>query len=466
MPSFNGCHFEYEDSSSMLVSSRDYKLVFANVNTSPLLQTEGTISGATIYAKKARKRYLIDDDFSESPLTFDAEIVTEDGSILTASQKRAIEKWLFNRSGYRKLYKDHIDDTNSKNLIIIKHALRSLTGVTTSVNSGGVISLSGTATSDTEISNADDEDNKLKFSRAEDRKKMIHLPAGTYCLSGGISSNIFTYLVGFFDDGTEITRVNDTGSGAVYTFDSDVYVYYSAKIKNGTNTDGVTIRPQVEYGGQKTSYTAYSGEMTQYRNETVSTWDGNYSDGNIYPVDPIYTAKNLYLNCRFINPERIENEGGCVGYKVTVEADSNMLWQEPVTVTADVDRGNNNQNVSRAFSITLDTDMDGFCYPRVSMVTGNNTSLEAWLSNATENVITGVARRAIFVDTPSGCTITMDGEKNYVSGNISLPNPGDNYFNHMKSRNFLRLLPGENSITNVGNVVSTTITYQNRRAFL
>lgn len=104
-----GSHFEYGG-----ISSRRYGLIFANVNTGRNLLVSGTINGVTVNSKRAKKRYLIDDDYSNFPITFDVEFFTTDDHAFGMYERREIEKWLFNKHEYRKLYIDLYDDPHGE----------------------------------------------------------------------------------------------------------------------------------------------------------------------------------------------------------------------------------------------------------------------------------------------------------------------------------------------------------------
>lgn len=99
MADMYGSHFEYGG-----VSSKTHGIIIANVETSRFNQVAGTIAGVTIFNKSGKRNYLIDDDYSGSPLSFEVDIVTDDESVLDKAARRTIEKWLFNRHSYRKLY--------------------------------------------------------------------------------------------------------------------------------------------------------------------------------------------------------------------------------------------------------------------------------------------------------------------------------------------------------------------------
>lgn len=101
-----GCHFTYGS-----VDSVDYSLIIANVDTDRDDRSSGDITGEFIYRKSDKTFRLIGDDLSGSQMAFDVNIITDDEHILPAADRRAIEKWLFNKPTFRKLYIDEADDT-------------------------------------------------------------------------------------------------------------------------------------------------------------------------------------------------------------------------------------------------------------------------------------------------------------------------------------------------------------------
>lgn len=276
MPDIYGSHFTYRGISSR---AQNYSLILSNVDTSRYTALNGSIEGVTVFNKNAKKRYLIDDDYSESPLSFDVNITTECGETLSVADRRTIEKWLFNRPQYSKLYLDAEDDT--------------------------------------------------------------------------------------------------TG-------------------------------------------------------ETSETIDG--------------VVKRLYLNCRFVNPTRLEYNNGIVGYKATLEADGNMWWQDPVTKTFNLNQGS---NASRTVSVVVDTDLPDYIYPTVTIVMGNTGGDLTIINQLDSN-----SRLTKFVGLSRNVTLTLKGELGYVSGQ---------YYEKFDMRNFPRLLDGTNNITVMGNVSTISFEFQNRR---
>ena len=99
MAEIYGAHFDYSGT-----SSRRYGLMIANVETERLNQIAGTIQGITLFNKSSRRRYLIDDDYSDSPITIEVEIITDHQQTIDPYERRTIEKWLFNQTKYQKQY--------------------------------------------------------------------------------------------------------------------------------------------------------------------------------------------------------------------------------------------------------------------------------------------------------------------------------------------------------------------------
>ena len=277
MTDLSGVHFEYAGTSSRL-----YGLITGNVETTRFTQVAGEIGGVTIYNKKNRRQYLIDDEQDDSPISLEIDIVTEDGRCLERNEMRQIEKWLFNRGKYKRFYLDIEDDV---------------------------------------------------------------------------------------------------------------------------------------YG------------------ETTELIDG--------------IQKRLYLNCRFINPERLEYNGGVIGYKVTMDTDSCMWWQEPVTKTFAVNTATTSSTAY--FTVPVDTDLDDYVYPKITITTGSLAG-DVSIRNATDNA----TRLFTFNDLPAGTSVAVDCGINYVGGG---------YYANLSDRNFPRLTDGNNNMVITGCVASVVVEYQNRRNF-
>lgn len=275
MAELSGVHFEYGG-----ISSRLYGLITANADTKRNTQISGEIKGVTVYNKKNQRRYLVGDDYSDFPISFEIDIVKDDERCLEYHERREIEKWLFNRHNYQKFYIDLEDD--------------------------------------------------------------------------------------------------DCG-------------------------------------------------------ETSELVDG--------------IQKRLYLNCRFVDPKRLEYFGGIIGYTATLEADSGMWWQDTIKKTFEFE--NTDASSENEIIINTDTDLDDYIYPTVAVYSGANESTVT-ITNLSDS-----EDRNTSVHMYSGSTVTFDSEINYVSGG---------QYSAMTERNFPRLLDGENRIVVKGSVSKIVFQFQNRRA--
>lgn len=275
MAEIYGAHFEYSGT-----SSRRYGLMIANVETERLNQISGTIQGITLFNKASRRRYLIDDDYSDSPITIEVEIITDHQKTIDPYERRTIEKWLFSQTKYQKFYIDIADDN--------------------------------------------------------------------------------------------------------------------------------------------------TGESFEYKN-------GEY--------------KRLYLNCRFVNPVRLEYNGGIVGYKATLEADSGMWWQDKTTLTFTPNHEATNSN--SMINVVVDTDSKYFTYPKVTITTGS-VGGDVLLSNYSDDS----TRTTRFNSLSANTSVILNGETNYISGQN---------FEKFYKQNFPRLLDGTNHIYITGNVKTIKFEFCNRR---
>lgn len=158
--------------------------------------------------------------------------------------------------------------------------------------------------------------------------------------------------------------------------------------------------------------------------------------------------KQLYLNCRFVNPEKLESGSGTVGYKFTVECDSGMAWQDPVTYTYSFNSSGSSFNT--VIAVGVDTDSVDYVYPKVTISMGS-VGGDIIIMNLDDDP----TRATTFVELTQNTTFTMHGNGiNYVSG--------DNYMK-FSNRNFIRLLDGKNRISILGDIAEIKFEFQNQR---
>lgn len=338
------CHFEYGG-----VSSRTYGLHFVNVETERFINVQGEISGVNIFNKRSKRNYLIDTDYTSSPVSYDIDIVTDDERTLTKLEQREIERWLFNRAKNMKLYIDPADDydcgTYDKYMIVTSRP---------TVGEVGVV-----------------------------------------------------YLV--------------VSSGSTYT----------AKRWNGASYEDL---PNI---------TLSSSTMTESSpNPTITSSFTRLSTNNNFII-----AHKRYLRCRFINPTKLEYNGGVVGYRATLEADTGWWLQDPVKYSYTLSGAQNN------VSISSETDIDEYIYP-VTKLTVSSVIDPAQpitgitIVNETDNS-SRMTEFALIVDgsaLPPGSSITLDGETNNVASSA--------FYKFFISRNFPRILPFRTNTFSVSGPVS------------
>ena len=134
-----------------------------------------------------------------------------------------------------------------KNLFETKNVGRTHSDVTyTLIN--GQIALTGTASGTSYLYTAPSPNNLTK------------IPAGSFILSGGISSNIRLVATTYTVSGDTVTKVadvaTDLGSGATFTLSEDTWVGVNIRVQSGQATN-LTIGIQIEVGSTATSYEPY-----------------------------------------------------------------------------------------------------------------------------------------------------------------------------------------------------------------
>lgn len=158
--------------------------------------------------------------------------------------------------------------------------------------------------------------------------------------------------------------------------------------------------------------------------------------------------KQLYLNCRFINPTKIETAAGVVGYKFTVECDSRLAWQDPVVY--DFALTSSGESSDAVIEVEVDTDVSDYVYPKVTITMGT-VGGDIIISNLTDDS----TRTTAFSGLTQNITFIMNGNGvNYVSG--------DNY-TKFENRNFIRLLDGVNTLSLYGDIAGIKFEFQNQR---
>ena len=165
-------------------------------------------------------------------------------------------------------------------------------------------------------------------------------------------------------------------------------------------------------------------------------------------VQGVLKHKRLYLMARFINPERIEFDCNVYGYKVTLETDSGMWWQEIISYHFYKESPSDTQiNIS----LPVDTDMYGYMYPAVALTANSQGGEITWV-NTSDNA----NRLTTIVNVPANATVHMDGRTNYID---------ESYYSRFQNMNYPRLINGTNSIYVTGAIAAVHVDIINRRRF-
>lgn len=100
---FSGKHFIYDG-----INSRRYGLKFLHIDTEPFKKVSGTPTYQKNFYKSTKSNSITGMEWDDSPINTEVELISE--KPISKKELRAIEKWLFNRSQYCKLYIDKRED--------------------------------------------------------------------------------------------------------------------------------------------------------------------------------------------------------------------------------------------------------------------------------------------------------------------------------------------------------------------
>lgn len=184
--------------------------------------------------------------------------------------------------------------------------------------------------------------------------------------------------------------------------------------------------------------------QTSYQKLYVDVDDSNYDGVEMINGQML----RQYLNCKFINPSKIEGNGGIMGWSFTVECDAPMAWQDPVICTFDMSTTGDDYVM-----VNVDTDMNDYVYPKINISISEGDAKDLKIVNITDDPY----RVCTFVSMTGGSTIIMDGELNMISGD------SENYYERFQTKNFVRLKNGENKISVSDNVATISFEWQNMR---
>ena len=406
MADFYGYHFKYAG-----IDSRDKHLMFARIDRGDFDMLSGEIEGITVFNKKNKKRYLVDDDYSGSPISTEVEIVRDDDEAIPQEDRKAIEKWLFNRSAYQKLYFDAADDCDGEYNIPVFESFLAIRTEDMHVFSEIAGDLCGWGA---EIS--------------------LFTPALQAKIGRLYNENFELYVDGFSEPMQK--HILDFYDAAVYTLNCDSVPGTYSPVDPTKDFVRLIIGEEDDYIGIE------------------SSWDnsgGTFDFGLMTMTNP----KRWYMNCRFVNAHKIEGNGGVVGYSATLEADSGYMWMDE-EVSFNLTDAANGESVT----VSLDSAIDDYTYPLVTVKMGSSAGGDFTIVNQTDSR----SRQTKFEGISAGATVVFGGDENYVSSyTTNDPNAEYSYYPKFVGCKFVRLCDGDNILTVTGNVSEIKFNYAHRK---
>jgi hypothetical protein len=269
---------------------------------------------------------------------------------------------------------------------------------------------------------------------------------GSHFEYGGQSSRKYGLIVAIVDADENRSIASEMSSKLIYNKKNTRHYIVSNDYSSPTSfdvniitDDECTLPPE-----RRREIERWLFNRANYRKFYLDMMDDKYDEtGEIIDGE----LKRLYLNCRFLNPERLYYNGGIVGYKATLEADGPMWWQDAVVKDIAIPADINTNGMD--FVITVDTDLDDYTYPTVTFETAAGGGGFIWRNETDDEM-----RYAYLVQLVGGIVVTIDSETNFISGS--------NYLK-MRNRYFPRLLNGDNNIHVTGAITSLSVAFSNRR---
>lgn len=103
-----GCYFMYGD-----FNSEEFDLVFGNMDTSRIMALEASKNINNVRSRKHNVYYANRVSYTDEPISFEAEIFTKDITPIMVDDLPIIERALFNRNSYTKLYQIMLHERDS-----------------------------------------------------------------------------------------------------------------------------------------------------------------------------------------------------------------------------------------------------------------------------------------------------------------------------------------------------------------
>jgi hypothetical protein len=380
-----GKHFIYND-----IYSSKYGLIIATVDTQRMVAVSGRKEGSFVYNRALKRRHLIGDDYQNSSLSFEIDIVTCDGHALTLQEVREAEKWLFVDSTFKKLYIDPADDEFGETYELVYGVQKYLYF-------------------------------NCRFLYAE---KLEY--------NGGVVGWRCTLE-------TDSLLMWQDQCGVTYDLTIPVYVYEQGEQKR-------LLRGDVDFDGWVTAYdasmvlTEFTMIMAGYppsftaEQQAVADMDG---DGEITAYDATMILKMFTMDI--------------IGYPSEYEWITFDDGRPPIEVVTGTE----------VCEADVDSDIDGYTYPTITIYSGIvGGTIKLWNYDDDENRITE------FQNVGASQMIVIDSSVSMISSNAEEPDAlsvRSAMYEKMTKRNFPRLVNGLNRLGVSGDVARVSIAWNNRR---
>ncbi len=144
-------------------------------------------------------------------------------------------------------YSQAFKRSKNKNLIVypFNETTKTTNGITFTDNKDGSVKINGTATATT------------YFRLSYNGDYWMHLPEGTYTLSGATTGSSTTYQIELgitYDNGLTTTWKTCRTGPTTFTTTGDALARISVKVESGAVISNVTVKPQLEIGSSATSF--------------------------------------------------------------------------------------------------------------------------------------------------------------------------------------------------------------------
>lgn len=231
-------HFKYGSK-----ESREFGLVFANIETDREHRLAGNIETSSVFSKRGIRNHFARDEYSDSPMSFDVEIVSDGDIGLEHSVQRTVEKWLFYSKSYQKLYIDLEDDPYAENYELV-----------------------------------DGEPKRLYLNCRFTHPEVIEGSGGIYGYKATLEMDS---PLAWQDAITKAFDIEDATNGELITVnvDSDLndYIYPKVTIQTGNTGGNITIFNNADSATRLTSFTGLSANT-----QVVMTGEIGYISGQNY----------------------------------------------------------------------------------------------------------------------------------------------------------------------------------------